>query len=219
MALSGLRAWLVERLTHALYLSLAALGVILLMRAFRPRVGLEHAVAAFVYTFSPFTTQFLLPSPYFLSYALAPWFAWIALRGVRDGDPWRWAAASRSRLPPSVHLNAATFGRSRLIPAALTALYVCAVRAPRPRPALGLGVARRAAERCSPAPPAILVLWFSGPDVSANLRTTELPEAVARTSSWSESWRGLGFWLTYSPNLSVASLRPHATALLHRSPG
>ena len=44
---------------------------------------------------------------------------------------------------------------------------------------------------------AIVVLWFSGPEVSANLRTTELPEAVARTSSWFESWRGLGFWLTY----------------------
>ena len=44
---------------------------------------------------------------------------------------------------------------------------------------------------------AIVVLWYSAPDVSANLRTTELPEQVARTSSWFESWRGLGFWFTY----------------------
>ncbi len=156
----GVRAWLIERFTHALYLSLAALGVILLMRAFRPRVGLAHAVAAFVYTFSPFTTQFLLPSPYFLSYALAPWFAWFALRGVRDGDPWRWAAAFALAIAASWHFNAAALGFA-LLPAALIALYFSLYERRGFTRALEVDVAGRAAERCSPAAAGIVVLWFS----------------------------------------------------------
>ena len=61
---------------------------------------------------------------------------------------------------------------------------------------------------------AIVVLWYSAPDVSANLRTTELPEQVARTSSWFESWRGLGFWFTYPQfgGLLRANVAPYFTA-------
>ena len=47
--------------------------------------------------------------------------------------------------------------------------------------------------------------------MGVSLHSTELPEAVARTSSWSESWRGLGFWLTYTPNLSGGLAWPLAT--------
>ena len=165
------------------------------MRAFRPRIGLAHALAAFVYAFSPFTTQFLLPSNLFLSYALAPWFAWIALRGVRDGDPWRWAAAFALAIAAVGALNVAALGFA-LLPAALIALYVSLHErggfVPLWRWAWRSGLL--SALTCSAA---IVVVWFSGPEVSANLRTTELPETVARTSSWFESWRGLGFWLTY----------------------
>ena len=35
---------------------------------------------------------------------------------------------------------------------------------------------------------------------------------MARTSSWSESWRGLGFWLTYFFDFSGGLARPQATA-------
>ena len=67
-------------------------------------------LAAFVYTFSPFTTQVLLPSNLFLYYALAPWFAWIALRGLRGGDPWRWAAAFALAVAAIGALNIAALG-------------------------------------------------------------------------------------------------------------
>jgi hypothetical protein len=191
----GAKPWLIERLNHALYLSLAALGVILLMSALRPRIGLAHALAAFVYTFSPFTTQVLLPSGMFLFHALAPWLAWIALRGLRSGDPWRWAAAFALAIAAIGSLNVAALGFA-LLPAALIAIYVSLWEqggfAPLWRWAWRSGLL--SALTCSAA---IVVVWFSGPEITANLGTTELPETVARTSSWFESWRGLGFWLTY----------------------
>jgi hypothetical protein len=191
----GAEPWVIERLTHALFLSLAAFGVMLLMREFLPRIGIAHAVAAFVYTFSPLTSQLLLPSGIFLYYAFAPWFTWFALRGVRDEDPWRWAAAFALALAAVGTLNVAPLGFV-LVPALLTALYFSLYER------CGLGNLWSWAWRagllglltCSAS---IVVLSQSAPDVSANLGATELPEAVARTSSWFESWRGLGFWLSY----------------------
>lgn len=123
----GSPPWLIERIIHALYLSVAALGVILLLRAFRPVIGVEHAVAAFVYVFCPFTSQFLLPSSIFFCYALAPWLAWFAVRGVRDGDdPWRWAAAFALALAAPGAANGAALSYA-LVPAALTAVYFAIV--------------------------------------------------------------------------------------------
>ena len=206
---AGAPPWAIERLTHALYLSLAALGVIVLLRAFHPRIGLAHGVAAFVYTFSPFTSQFLLPSGLFLAYALAPWFAWIALRGVRDSDEWRWAAAFALAAASFGALNAASLGFA-LIPAALMVIYLSISER------RGFAGAWRflwragllSALTCSAA---IVVLVFSAEEIRENLRLTELPETVARTSSWAESWRGLGFWLTYFNQPSLGGLlRPQA---------
>ena len=191
----GVSGWVIQRLMSALYISLAAIGVILLLREFLPRVGLAHALAAFVYAFSPYTAQAILFAPLFLAYALAPWFAWFALKGARDGDSWRWAAA-RSTVAAVGTWNAAALGYA-LLPAALVALLDLLLH-----------------ERCGFAPlwrwtwwaallstlislPALIVLFASQADISANLRTTELPERVWRAATWSESWRGLGDWVTY----------------------
>jgi arabinofuranan 3-O-arabinosyltransferase len=208
----GAQPWLIERLIHALYLTLAALGVILLMREFLPRVGLAHVIAAFVYTFSPFTTQFLLPSNLFLYYALAPWFAWIVYRGVRGRDPWRWAAAFALAIAAVGTLNVANLVYA-LIPAAVIALYFALRQRGGPRELWSWTwrTGMLTALTCSAA---IVVLWYSAPDVGVNLRTTELPEQVARTSSWFESWRGLGFWFTYPQfgGLLRANVAPYFTA-------
>ena len=92
------------------------------MREFRPRIGLEHALAAFVYAFSPFTTQFLLPSP-----SSSPTRSPRGSRGSRsaacaDGDPWRWAAAFALAIAAVGAFNVAALGFA-LVPAALIALY------------------------------------------------------------------------------------------------
>ena len=207
------RPWVVERLTHALYLALAALGVILLLREFRPRIGLEHALAAFVYAFCPFSSVFLIPSPSFLSYALAPWFVWIALRGVRGDDPWRWAAAFALAVALPGAANGASMALA-LVPAALTVVYLLTVER------LGLGriwgwTWRAGLLSVLTCAATLVVLAHSGSELGPSLRTTETPEVVAGTSSWSESWRGLGFWLSYFLDSTGALLRSQATALLH----
>jgi arabinofuranan 3-O-arabinosyltransferase len=204
----GTQPWLIERLTSALYLSLAALGVILLLREFRPRIDLAHAIAAFVYTFSPFTSQFLLSSPLFLIYALAPWFAWFALRGVRDRDPWRWAAAFALAIGAVGTFNTAALGYA-LLPAALIGLYVSFHELGR-FTLLWRWTWRAGLLSALIWLPALVVLLFSQAEISANLRITELPESVARTSSWSESWRGLGFWVTYLFHFAGGLDRPQA---------
>ena len=203
--------WAIERLTHALYLSLAALGVVVLLRAFRPRIGLAHGVAAFVYTFSPFTSQFLLPSGLFFAYALAPWFAWIALRGLRDADEWRWAAAFALAVASFGALNAAALGYA-LIPATLVIIYF-SVSERGGFADVWRFLWRAAVLSVLTCSAAIVVLAFSTYEIRENLRTTELPETVARTSSWFESWRGLGFWLTYFKEFSVGDLlRPQVNS-------
>jgi hypothetical protein len=208
----GAQPWLIERLIHALYLSLAALGVILVMREFLPRIGLAHAIAAFVYAFSPFTTQFLLPSNLFLYYALAPWFAWIVFRGVRGADPWRWAAAFALAIAAVGTLNIANLAYA-LVPAAMIGLYV-ALNERRGVRELWRWTWRTGLLSALTCSAGIVVLWYSAPEVSVNLRTTELPEQVARTSSWFESWRGLGFWFSYPHvgGLLRANLVPYFTA-------
>ena len=145
--------------------------------SFAPRIGLAHAIAAFVYTFSPFTTQFLLPSNLFLYYALAPWFAWIALRGVRGPDPWRWAAAFALAIAAVGTLNIAKLAFA-LVPAALIALYV-SLREHRGLAPLWRWTWRSGLLSALTCSAAIVVLWYSGPEVRANLRTTELPESGA----------------------------------------
>lgn len=45
--------------------------------------------------------------------------------------------------------------------------------------------------------PSVGVTAFYAEVISANLALTELPSHIASNSSWAESWRGLGWWLTY----------------------
>jgi len=83
---------LAQRLLHATYLVVGGLGMVQLLRAFRPRLGTEHMLAGLLYMFNPFTAQFLLPSGLFLHYAVAPWLVLATLQGVRGPERWRWAA-------------------------------------------------------------------------------------------------------------------------------
>jgi hypothetical protein len=206
----GVSGWAIQRLMSALYVSLAAIGVILLLREFLPRVGLAHGLAAFVYAFSPYTAQSLLVAPLFLTYALAPWFAWFALRGVRDGDPWRWAAAFALAVAAVGTWNAAALGYA-LLPAALVALYLPLYERRGFAP-LWRWTWRAALLSALVWLPALIVLFASHAEISANLRTTELPESVARTSTWSESWRGLGNWVTYLFSFAEGLNRPQTAA-------
>ncbi len=192
----GCSPTLAERLWHASLLTLAGVGVLLVVRTFVPRVGAPHALAAFAYAFNPFSAVFLLPSVLFWNYVIAPFVVLALLRGVAEPRSWRWPAvlalvvfsAGNADLPGTVYVVAL------LVP---TAFYVVAVERSARWRDVGAFLLRGALLTTLCAAAALTKASFGAASLEARLAATELPRRVNVTSSWSESWRGLGFWLTY----------------------
>ncbi len=192
----GLPPWLAESLFHAGLLVALGLGVVALIRIFRPTIDAGHVVAGAFAIVSPYSMGFLLPSQLFLYVAMAPWLAVVVHRGVHSRDPWRWAAAFA--------LLTFLFGNTdppgaiyALIPTALLLVYVVAVeRTATMRDVVGW-LARAAALAMLVNLAALVKLGLAAATFAQRLNDTETPETAALTSSWAESWRGLGFWLIY----------------------
>jgi arabinofuranan 3-O-arabinosyltransferase len=192
----GFSPALAERLWHASLLTLAGVGVLLVVRTFVPRVGALHAVAAFAYAFNPFSAVFLLPSVLFWNYAIAPFVVLALLRGVASPRSWRWPAvlalavfsAGNADLPGTAYVLVL------LVP---TALYVVAVERSARWRDVGAFLVRAVFLTLLCAAAALTKASFGAASLEARLAATELPRRVNVTSSWSESWRGLGFWLSY----------------------
>jgi arabinofuranan 3-O-arabinosyltransferase len=204
----GLPPWLAEHLWHGLLVAAAGFGVVVLLRAVRPRVGWEHLFAGLLYAFGPYSATFLIPSNLFLGYVLAPWLVlctWQGLHacgaaaggdGIAGRARWGWAAgfallvfAGGNTDPPGVLFVG--------IPVLLTGAFLVGVeRVVRPRRALGW--AAGTAGLCVAVSAAALAkVWIASDTLAQRLGDTESPQIANLASSWSESWRGLGFWLTY----------------------
>jgi arabinofuranan 3-O-arabinosyltransferase len=192
----GVEPWLAQRLFHAALLALGGAGVAAVARFFLPRVGIAHLTAALVYMFGPFSVTFLLPSWLYMNYALAPWWLLALLRGVTGAGRWRWAAVFALALVGSGAMNppGTVLAMVPLVPAAAYLVHV--ERRCRWRDVLTWSAMAGGLSALVLAP---LVLRFvDGADqVVANLSQSEGVEAVSRSSSWAESWRGLGSWLSY----------------------
>lgn len=207
----GLSPAATQQVWHAAVLAIAGLGVIALLRTVQPRVGATHLVAALAYAFSPFAITFLLPTNLFWSFALAPWLLAAARKGLVGDQPWRWAAVFALLVatggdtdPPSL-----LFAALWTVPVAAHAVWV----------ERSVSV-RRAGAWFGRA--ALLTLWVdlaalvkvrlgAGP-LAQRLLTTEGVAEVNQTSSWSESWRGLGYWVTYFQGAQQGGDVPGATA-------
>lgn len=204
----GAPAWVVQRATHVLLLTLAGLGAMRLTRSVTNREP-AWLIAGFVYMFNPYTSQFLLPSGLFTAYAVSPWIAWAAFEGMRPRtDRWRFAAVIALCVAFVGALNTASLVLALLPALVLTVFQMLSTSSPfRRLRALawraGLLVAGVAA-------PAVTVLALSRDSLRVNLETTETPETVAMQSSASESWRGLGQWLSYF-RLGEVRIRDQAT--------
>lgn len=197
-----------ERALHGTYLLIAGLGMVQVMRLFRPHVGPEHVLAALVFMFSPYTTQFLLPSGLFLHYALSPWLLSAFVLGVRGPDRWRWAAVFALAVFAVGGLNTSALAYAAL-PLLPALLYLAIVERSLHWRAVA-SWASRAALLTLLISAATLVYVRSNIAAGAeNLATSELPTTVNRFSSWSETWRGLGNWLTYI-RISTVPFRPEA---------
>ncbi|MEL7207823.1 MAG: alpha-(1-_3)-arabinofuranosyltransferase family protein, partial [Actinomycetota bacterium] len=175
-------------------LTAAGVGAALLLARFRPRFGVAHVVTALVYAFGPYSATFLVPSNLYFHYALAPWLVVTFLRAVDTERSWRWAAAFALLVFAAGNVDVPGLAYA-LIPTLLAAAYVVLVER---RGRYVVDFAVRAAPLClAVSAAAITKVWAASAVFASRLAETEAPDVPSLTSSWSESWRGLGFWLSY----------------------
>jgi len=192
----GLGPALAERIWHAALLTTAGTGIVAVLRLFRPRIGIEHWIAAALYAFGPFAAVYLLPTNLFVGHAFAPWFLVAFVLGVRRARPWRWAAlfALLVFVPGNMNYPSLLFAALPIVP---TACYLVLVErtASWRRVASWIGTAGLLTLLVSAA--ALVTTNASAAINDENLALTETVREISRPSSWPESWRGLGLWLAY----------------------
>lgn len=206
----GLSAPTSEHVWHAVVLVVAGLGMVSLLRVFLGRVGPAPVLAGLLYMFNPFTATFLLPSVLFWNYAIAPWLLVMFLRGVGNPRPWRWAAGFALLVFSAGNADTpgTFFAVLWLVPAAVWLVHVDR------RATWGQVVgwlARAGLLTLLTSAAAIAKTMLGSDPLAQRLQFTELPERVNEVSSWAESWRGLGFWLSYFSDASGADRLPGGT--------
>jgi arabinofuranan 3-O-arabinosyltransferase len=205
-----------EHLWHATLLTIAGVGMVAVVRLFRRPIGAAHVLAGAFYMFSPFTATFLIPSGLFLPFALAPWLLTAFVSGIRRDQPLRWAAAlalivfaaGTEDVPGLLYA---------LLPLAPAAVYVVHVeRSSRWRTVIawsaGAGVLAIATSAA-----ALTKVTTGAAAFARRLAETEAPEDLNVASSWSETWRGLGYWLAYFRDRS-GLVKPQIVAYLSSAP-
>lgn len=187
-----------QRLFHALLLVVAAAGAAAVLRHVRDdeEAGpLAPLLAGLLYGFGPYALTFLTPANLFAAYAAAPWVVLCALKGSGSAQPWRWAAGAA--------LVVAGLGNADYpgVVLSLVGVPVAALWAARRRGrGLGAGVGWIARAVGLTVVLSAAALWKTATASAVfaqRVTTTESPETVGVASSWSETWRGLGFWLSY----------------------
>lgn len=187
---------LAEHLFHALLLAVAGAGMVMVLRVFRPRVSATHAVAGLLYMFNPYTSTFLIPSGLFLNYALAPWLLVTFARGITGPRSWRWPAAFALLVFASgtIDVPGLIFAACWLVP---TGAYLVAVERAATWRDVSSWLGRSLLLTALVSMAALAKLWFGAAVFSGRLASTESPDSLNLVSSWAESWRGLGFWVSY----------------------
>ena len=192
----GLSEVLSQRLWHAMVLVVLGVGTVAVLRLFRRSIGIEHVVAGLAVMFGAYSATFLVPSNLLFQVALAPWFIVALWRGLTESRPWRWAAifALLVFVAGNADLPGLVYSMVPLIPVTLYLLVID--RSVRVRGVLlWLGRAGLLCLLISAAALAKTVVAAGSFD--QRLSETESPQVSSITSSWSESFRGLGNWLSY----------------------
>lgn len=194
----GIGDWVVDRLWLGLLLAVGCWGVVALVRELdAARSALGQATAGLVYLFSPYVVVFANRTTVtLLAYALLPWLVLVARRGLRRPRGWRLTAAFALLVTASGGgVNAAVVALALLAPLAIL-LYEPLTGAVPWRAAWQFGwralVATAAAS-----------LWWAAPAAAQTaygtdfLRFTEPAGAIWATTSLSESFRAMGYWISY----------------------
>jgi hypothetical protein len=194
--LVGFPPWLIGRMTLTVYLTVAGCGAMVLASRLQPDRRWMPVASGLLFAFNPFTSQFIIPSGLFVPAAVLPWLLVLTMDGVRSDEPWRQAARFALLVFTVGLLNTASLLYS-LLPVAVFAVLLVVLEREVPWRSLGRFAWCTAALTVLVSIAMAVVLVGSLPSVTRNISTTELPSTVAQTSSASESWRGLGFWLSY----------------------
>jgi arabinofuranan 3-O-arabinosyltransferase len=195
----GLSPALAERAWHAAQLAVGGIGMVAVMRLFRPRIGPEHVVAGAFYMFSPFTVVFLIPSGIFFGFSLAPWLLYAFVRGVRERRPWRWAAVFALLVFTAGNVNYPGFPGLALaaLPTLPAAIYLVHIERSVRWRTIGAWLLRAAVLCVLVLSAALVTTHYGSSTLAENLAESEQPKKLAQASSWSESWRGVGLWQIY----------------------
>jgi arabinofuranan 3-O-arabinosyltransferase len=192
----GLPPGVTERIFHATLLGGAGLGAATALRLFRPVVSYEHLVTGLLFMFNPFTAVFFTPALLFVNYALAPWFLVCFVCGVRGPHRWRYSAlfALLFFIPGMSNLPGTLWA---MLPLVAAAWYLVAVERSATVRTVVAWLARAGFLTLLVSIAGLVKASIGASTLSGNLQSTESAQAVSIASSWSESWRGLGFWLSY----------------------
>jgi arabinofuranan 3-O-arabinosyltransferase len=191
----GLPVWIAERLWHGLLLFVSAAGVVALVDHLRGRKAVAGSVAAaLVYTLNPYTLSYgLSTTGAFLPYVLMPTALLLGIRGLHSPNV-RWPVL----LALVVFLMGGGNGAPQvyaLLPLVLYALWVLLVERSVPfAPVLRFGLL---ALLFIVGLNAYWLFAFTSSNLANILAFSEQPNVINVASSYSETVRGLGFWVYY----------------------
>src|SRR4051794_15660727 len=194
----GLGDWVVDRLWLGVVLAIGCWGMVRAAEALgaaRTRVG--SAVAGLVYLLNPYVVVFTNRTTIsLLAYALMPWLVVVARRGLRTPSRWREPALFALLVAAAGGgVNAAVVALVMLAPLAIV-LYEAFIRSVPWRSAWSFGWRALAATFAAS-------LWWIAPAAAQAaygvdfLRFTEPAGAIWATTSLSESFRAMGYWISY----------------------
>jgi arabinofuranan 3-O-arabinosyltransferase len=194
----GLEPWVAQRLWYSALLATGSVGTAYVARYFVPRRPTAALLAGLCFLASPFTIGYFYRSWLFLAAAFCPWLLLATLRGVTSRSHWRWAALACLMLAAALsNVPAVAFA---LVPAAAALLYLRCVEGV-PWRSIAAWLARVAVFVIPASIPFLMASWLGAAGTQENLASTERLPAIAQSSTWSESLRGLGGWLLYwNPN-------------------
>ena len=188
--------WLIGRLVLALYLSIAGIGALLAHRHIFKDSRLNAIATGMLYAFNPYTTQNLLPSGLFVSFAVLPVLILITLKGMETSKSAKYSGLFALVIFAIGALNSASviYLMTATLLVVVTANFSEQICSWRRFVSFLLKTGALTAVTCSAA---IFVLISSQTVVKFNLNSTESYSLVSKSTSPMELIRGMGNWLSY----------------------
>lgn len=194
---AGLPAWAVQRVWFWGLSLVGAIGVRELAAGAGSDRRDDHLagfVAALAYAFSPVALGLLRPSPIFIAYAVTPWVILALLRGPARRDlVWPATVGLCTLMLSSHEVPALAYIAGFCVVVIGVQLVTRAVRVADLARFLGVTALVTALLNAQ----VLARLALSSAELATRLAVTETPETPAAASSYAESLRGMGHWLSY----------------------